>query len=164
MRKTEILNQLDTAYHHMAKVAHEVKSKDFYDSINGKWSAAENLRHLTVSAKIVNKAFRAPKLALALKFGLKLGKSMTYKDLVKAYQSATRTGFEPRFKSNSTKEKELEEFLIVHNQLSENIYNWSDGQLNRYQVKHPALGKVSMREIAYFMIYHIGHHTKPLLS
>ena len=35
---------------------------------------------------------------------------------------------------------------------------WKDEQLDHYQVKHPILGLLTMRELAYFTIYHNGHH------
>jgi len=36
--------------------------------------------------------------------------------------------------------------------------NWSDPQLDHYIAPHPLLGKLTLRELCYFTIYHTGHH------
>lgn len=168
MNKPEILAEFETVYRTMARTGHLFNDKDFYKSIDKKWSPAEHMRHLTFSAKVVNKGLKAPKLLLALRFGISLGRPKSYKKIVKAYQNATfpaTTGFEPRMKSNSTKSKEIEDFLVAHQNIVDSVYNnWSEMQLNRYQLKHPVLGKISVREFMYFMIHHVVHHTKPLIK
>ena len=35
---------------------------------------------------------------------------------------------------------------------------WSDAKLDKYIAPHPLLGKITLRELAYFTIYHIQHH------
>ncbi len=35
---------------------------------------------------------------------------------------------------------------------------WSDRQLDQYLAPHPLLGKLTLRELCYFTIYHTGHH------
>ena len=35
---------------------------------------------------------------------------------------------------------------------------WNDNQLDRYMVSHPLLGKITLRELCYFTIYHTEHH------
>lgn len=168
MNKSEILNDFEEAYRGMARAGHHFNEKEFFSPMGKKWSAAEHMRHLTFSAKVVNKGLKAPKVLLALRFGITLRSPKSYKKIVKAYQNATfpaTTGFEPKMKSNSTKSKEIEDFLTAHQQITDGFYNnWNEFQLNRYQLKHPVLGKISLREIMYFMIHHIKHHTKPLVK
>ena len=36
--------------------------------------------------------------------------------------------------------------------------NWKDTQLDQYIVPHPLLGKITLREMGYFTIYHVQHH------
>lgn len=36
--------------------------------------------------------------------------------------------------------------------------NWSDPQLDQYLAPHPLLGKLTLRELGYFTIYHTEHH------
>jgi hypothetical protein len=35
---------------------------------------------------------------------------------------------------------------------------WKDDQLDHYIAPHPLLGKLTLRELCYFTIYHAGHH------
>jgi hypothetical protein len=35
---------------------------------------------------------------------------------------------------------------------------WADSQLDQYIVPHPLLGKITLRELCYFTIYHTYHH------
>jgi DNA-directed RNA polymerase subunit L len=65
-------------------------------------------------------------------------------------------------KSESTKEFELETFKKLHHQLEENISKWSENQLNSYQLPHPLIGKISVKEMLFFTDYHIKHHQKAI--
>ena len=35
---------------------------------------------------------------------------------------------------------------------------WDDKQLDKYLAPHPLLGKITLRELSYFTIYHTEHH------
>ena len=37
---------------------------------------------------------------------------------------------------------------------------WSEKKLDRYQAPHPALGKLTIREMLYFTIFHNVHHAR----
>lgn len=39
-----------------------------------------------------------------------------------------------------------------------NLQNWSEEELETYNCPHPVLGKITVREILYFTIYHVQHH------
>jgi uncharacterized damage-inducible protein DinB len=39
---------------------------------------------------------------------------------------------------------------------------WTEEQLDNYCVAHPILGKLTMRELAYFTIYHNIHHMETI--
>ena len=39
---------------------------------------------------------------------------------------------------------------------------WSDEQLDHFQISHPILGLLTIRELAYFTIYHNGHHLETI--
>jgi len=36
--------------------------------------------------------------------------------------------------------------------------NWTDEKLDNYLAPHPLLGKLTLRELIYFTIYHTEHH------
>lgn len=167
MTKQEIIVEFENAYRSMATTCHKVAEGDFYKPIGEKWSPAENLRHLTIAAKLFSRGLKAPKIALWVKFGRTLRKSKSQDEIIRNYQSAevpAVTGFEPRFKDETTKEKELEEFLQYHSEVVKALSKWSEFQINSYIIPQPILGKTTLREFLYFMIYHTSHHEKAVLK
>lgn len=167
MNKEEIISEFENAYKSMASTCHKVSVADFYEPIGSKWSSAENLRHLTIAAKLFSRGLNAPKIGLWMKFGRTLRKSKTPAEIIHNYQNGVVpavTGFEPRFKDDTTKEKELEEFLNYHNEVVKGLTKWSEFQINTYIIPQPLLGKTTLREFMYFMIYHTSHHEKAVLK
>ena len=45
-----------------------------------------------------------------------------------------------------------------------NINNYSEQQLDTFILPHPLLGKVTLREMMYFTIYHAEHHLKQAIK
>jgi hypothetical protein len=41
-----------------------------------------------------------------------------------------------------------------------NLQNWSEEELDIYNCPHPVLGKTTIKEVLYFTIYHVQHHTE----
>ena len=44
-------------------------------------------------------------------------------------------------------------------QLSENT---TEEELDTYLIPHPLIGKMTLRELLFFTVYHIGHHLKTI--
>ncbi len=44
--------------------------------------------------------------------------------------------------------------------LAQGIERWSDAQLDRRCLPHPLLGKLSVREMLFFTLYHNLHHVQ----
>lgn len=88
-----------------------MSKEEFYSQKNGKWSSAQNLAHLTLSAKLFSRALLAPKIALIFQFGLNFGAQKDLDWIDKYYKSAiipSVTEFEPKMGSNSSLEYEKE--------------------------------------------------------
>lgn len=168
MKKAEIIVSFEQACLEMHDVCNKIPQSDFYKALNSKWSPAENLRHLTISSKLLSRGVSAPKIGLMYKFGRTFRKSISYNELVDKYiaaqlPSGTITGFEPRFKEDSSKGNEIKEFEKYNSELVKSLARWSEFQLNTYVIPHPLLGKLTLREFLYFMIYHTGHHKKAIM-
>ena len=43
-----------------------------------------------------------------------------------------------------------------------NLQNWSEEELEMYNCTHPVFGKITVREILYFIIYHVQHHKEAI--
>lgn len=42
--------------------------------------------------------------------------------------------------------------------LTSTMEQWEDAALDQYLAPHPLLGKITLRELGYFTIYHTEHH------
>jgi hypothetical protein len=55
-------------------------------------------------------------------------------------------------------------FAVTGNYLQAIKSNCKEAQLDQYLVPHPLLGKITLRELGYFTIYHTQHHLRNLLG
>ena len=92
--------------------------------------------------------------------------SRSYDELIAKYKTKLQQGgkasgkFVPAIISlKEGKEKMLGNFSRSMNRLIHGIeHNWNDQQLDQYIAPHPLLGKITLRELGYFTIYHTHHH------
>ncbi len=165
MKKSEIENYLWSTSDELLSLVISSNEELFYKKNNNKWSVAENVAHLSLSAKLMTKALNAPKIALLIKFGINLKTFRNEEWLLKTYYDATlpaTTGFEPRLKKTSTKEYELEEFKNTHKKLIKSLEKWPEWTLDRTQLPHVVYGKLRLREYLIFICFHIKHHKKAI--
>jgi len=52
----------------------------------------------------------------------------------------------------------LEKWSKTSDLLVENLEKWNDDSLDQYQLPHPILGKLTIREMLFFTIYHNLRH------
>lgn len=139
----------------------------FFQRIGTSWSPAETVRHLTKSTRPVAKALATPKLVLRVMFGAPRRASMSYDDFVARYRAALAEGgqagrFAPSERTEPDAERWrasiIEEFRRVNAALRKAIDGWRDEQLDRLQLPHPLLGKLTVREMLIFTLYHQRHH------
>jgi hypothetical protein len=167
MRKEEIIGGFESAIGAILADVETSSEAEFYTNKNDKWSAAVNFAHLTLSAKVVARGLAAPKIALWLKFGRQFKRdSVSYDEIVEKYLIANAiprtnaTGFEPRMHTDSTKAYEIKQFVDIHNKLTTTLSKWTEKQLDTYLIPHPLMGKITVRELLCFLVYHIKHHQK----
>lgn len=56
----------------------------------------------------------------------------------------------------------LQRFADVYQALIEAVGNWSEQELDRYVIPHPALGKLTILEMLHFTSAHTQHHLRLL--
>ena len=164
MTQNEVIEKLKKSIEIAISTTTDLDEKAFFVQINNKWSIAENLEHLSKSAKGFNKALEMPKSVLE-NFGKPEKPSRSYEDLVAFYQATLATlvmpvnPFAPKLEQNLQDKNEiLEKFKVQHEALLTHFLAWNETDLEAFEVPHPALGKLTMREMFYFMAYHIEHH------
>lgn len=139
----------------------------FFRGIGTSWSPADTVRHLSKSTRPVVKALAMPTILLRLMFGRAHRPSMTYDDLCGRYRQALSEGGQAgRFAPSRRSEEDLgawreaimDDFVRVNRDLRKTIARWTDRKLDRLHLPHPLLGKLTVREMLFFTLYHQRHH------
>jgi len=133
-------------------------------SHNGKWSPAQQLDHILRSVKPVHLAMCIPKWFLRLAFGKPNREARTYEALVQRYQGKLAAGgrapkgFVPPAIPKSSVQEMIADLRKLIGSLERRVNSWSDKDLDTVLLPHPLLGKLTMREMLCFTIYHVQHH------
>lgn len=140
----------------------------FETTPGGKWSAGQQLDHLIRSVKPVSLALRLPGWLLRILFGKPNRPSRTYEVLVEKYRQKLSAGgvapgaFVPPVIPLARKQQLLDAYKMQQQRLIKIVERWQDADLDRYLLPHPLLGKLTLREMLYFTVYHTGHHYRQL--
>ena len=141
----------------------------FFRPIGSSWSPAEAVRHLIKSLRPVVKALGIPKIVLRVMFGKSSRPSMTYDGLCARYLQGLAEGgqagrFAPSRKSvddlEAWRETIMADFVRLNRELRKSIARWPDKKLDRLRLPHPLLGKLTVREMLFFTLYHQEHHMR----
>ena len=134
------------------------------------WAPADQVRHLTKAIRAVNGGLSLPRLALLILFGSSRRASRSFEALLADYKAAlSRGGKAGRFTPASTPATEQTEagrarIMAYHaaavDTFARALERWPDGALDRYRLPHPLLGKLTVREMAYFTLLHNIHHVR----
>jgi hypothetical protein len=162
--KEEIISELGESFNSLCGVCKSVSDEDFNISKENKWTPAENIQHLVTATRMTRTAFVVPKFVHVLLYGKPGRTSHGFSKVVSNYQNklehgAQATGVYVPKKADYSK-------AVLHDKLNTEAQkliaaidkNWTDEQLDKYVIKHPILDLLTLRELAYFTIYHNGHH------
>lgn len=145
-----------------------VSSERFFEHPPKVWSAGENLVHLTKSIRPVALALRVPRQLSGVIWGSP-GASRSYAELVALYKAALAAGgqapaqFVPELEE-PTGDREAAKDAVMAGwersaaKLEGALRNWKDEDLDKANLPHPLLGKLTVRELMFFTLYHNLHH------
>jgi hypothetical protein len=162
--KDDLLKELPASFDALIKTADELPVEVFNLSKENKWTPAENIQHLITGTKMTSLAFVLPKFLHVLLYGKPGRTSHGYSKLVDNYEKKLEGGakasgvYVPKktdYNKTILKARLKSEGDKLVNALSQ---KWTDEQLDHYQISHPILGLLTVRELAYFTLYHNGHH------
>lgn len=167
--KSEIIESLQTSFDNVAACIKSTPNDIFYEKRNGKWSIAENLDHLVQSTKPIASVLKKNKLIL-LAFGVSLSGSEKFETLKSNYHlklsqglaPANGGGFVSKNVESISKEKFLENWNLIGSKFPNRINQWSENSLDRFKLPHPLLGKLTVREMLFFTIFHNEHHLRTM--
>ncbi len=166
MDKQEISKGLHAQYGQFCEVVQNLSPEAFIFHPEGKWSAAQQLDHMIRSVRPVVLGLSLPSFLLRLIFGRAKHASRDYDTLVKTYQDALGRGgkspkaYEPKLPGEGFQSFGSERLMQMIASLDRLLDSLSESDLDTLQAPHPLLGKLTLRELMYFTIYHALHHQR----
>jgi DinB superfamily len=170
MTKTEIINATENIFAKFAETNNSIDEILLFKKPDEKWSAAENIQHLIISTNITTLAYRLPKFMVRLIGGKPNRDSRTYDELKNKYYKKLAEGgkasglFVPKpIEIKYGKQKLLKKWQkATVTFITALIKNRTENDLDNYLAKHPLLGRITLRELCYFTIFHTEHHLQAI--
>ena len=170
MTKEEIIPAAEKIFSQFSKTCGGFDETAFFERPDGKWSVAENMQHLIISTNTTTLAYRLPKFLVKWIGGKANRDSRTYDEVLAKYNKrledgATASGrFVPRpIEIKYGKEKLLDSWNKATAAFIASLKTKrTEKDLDHYLVKHPLLGRITLRELCYFTIFHTKHHLHSL--
>jgi hypothetical protein len=171
--KEQILHESAAAFRQITDYCVLIPNDLFFKEPSAeKWSMAQNLAHLIVALKTTVPAYALPKFLVRMIGGKPNRASRSYDELIEKYRQKLAAGgkAQGRFVPKNVRPPITREFLlnkwlkVTEEYLGAIQKNWTSEQFDRYIVKHPLLGKITLRELCYFTIYHTRHHLEIIKS
>ena len=170
MTKEVIIKKLSSNHLEFVELLFSLTENEFSYSLNGKWTAGQHFEHIYLSVSPLTKALRMPGLLLKLIFGKANRPSRDYEALIKKYHDKLEKGgaasgrFIPKQIAFTERDHLKRNLLKTVEQLCKAVNSYSESKLDHYILPHPLLGKLTIREMLYFTIYHVEHHKKLVLQ
>jgi uncharacterized damage-inducible protein DinB len=166
---TELFAGLRDANQRVTQWFTEIPAENFFTRQGEIWSASDNVDHLIRSHKPISKALKLPKFTLQAMFGKPERGSKTYEEICEVYRVEIAKGaqasgrFLPEQQSlvENAEEKKtelLEQWSKASTELVETAGKWNASDLDGYLLPHPLIGKLTIREMLFFTIYHNLRH------
>lgn len=167
--REDILENLDRITESIAAFYNDIPPENFFlPPADGGWSPEKNLRHLIKGTLPIYLGLLSPKFTLLI-FGSGKSKSRTMLEIKNAYLIKINSGsgagvFTPIGENTkidiSLQQKLVSDFSKLFGKYKKQILSWEDSDLDKYNMPHPILGNITIREMLLFSIYHLFHHTK----
>lgn len=166
--KNELVDALVALRTDGIKFWSDISPDRFCLPLGSAWSPADNVRHLAKATAPVGLALRFPRVALRVMFGVATEPSRTFERLRETYlgvlsRGATAGRFAPRPAAPRGDLAAWQQSLIgrceghVHT-VERGLGWWNEADLDRYRLPHPLLGRLTVREMVLFTLYHYEHH------
>lgn len=164
MKQTDIILQLDQNHSSFIDLIYSLDDSQFVHSVENKWSAGQQLEHIYLSIKPLEKVLLLPHLLIRLFFGSARQPSHRYDLVVEKYRNKLANGakatskYTPALVGNNKKETLIKSLRHSLYKLTSRIKKFTEEDLDSVLLPHPLLGKLTLREMLYFTIYHVKHH------
>lgn len=129
------------------------------------WTSVQHIDHLNRSFEPLIVLLKVPKFLLKV-FGKPSRNSLSFHELQAEYLKMISKSIEPYLRfaprqvTANQKWELLAELEYNKSELLETLEKWSDVDLDKYMIPHPFMGKLTIREMLFFMICHIEKNTE----
>jgi hypothetical protein len=166
--RTEIVSALDALAADGLGFWTDIDPDRFAARFGEAWSPAENIVHLVKATSPVAKAMSLPGPTLVTMFGAGRGESVSYRELRDRYLELLVGGVDAG--KYAPDELQIPDDRVAWQQglvascrdavrdLARVAERWEESDLDRYQIPHPLLGQLTVREMLLFTLYHHTHH------
>lgn len=170
MTKTEIITGAENIFNQFSEHCNSITENDFFKRPENIWSVAENLQHLIISTNTTTLAYQLPKFLVRWIGGTPNRPSRSYDELkTKYYKKLSEGGkasarFIPKpIQIKYGKQKLLDNWDKATSKFITSLTDKrTEDDLDNYLVKHPLLGRITLRELGYFTIFHTEHHLQSI--
>jgi len=166
--KLEIISALNESTQRAQAWFQDQPADVFFTRQGEIWSASDNLDHMIKAIKPIIKALKLPKVALQTMFGKPGNSSRTYEEICEIYRTEIARGakasgsFLPNQAApENAEEKKMEllhQLAVAMDKLIAQVETWEENHLDEAQLPHPIIGKLTIREMLFFTIYHNLRH------
>lgn len=167
----EIKYALEQSFATLSHLLEAIKEDEFNTHLHkGKWNAAQQTEHLSISNAMTVMALNMPKQLLVTLYQRNKRENFTYEEIVSKYQQALQKGakatfaYQPKLSMYIGKKSSINLWKKSGNLVINALQKWDDNALDEYIIPHPLIGKITPRELLFFTIYHIEHHCKSIKS
>lgn len=166
MNKQEIITASENIFKQFSETCNAINDTGFFARPTDKWSVAENIQHLVISTNTTTLAYKLPGFLVKWIGGTPNRSSRTFDEVkAKYYKKLSEGGrasarFVPKpIEIKYGKEKLLSNWnKATAKYLSALTNKKTEDDLDNYLARHPLLGRITLRELCYFTIFHTQHH------
>lgn len=168
MNKREIIAKSQEVFIQLTDTCNAINNLRFFEKNGTKWSVAENLQHLVISTKTSSLAFRLPRFVVRWLAGKPNRNSRTFDEVKTKYYGKLEAGGRAGSRFVPGPLRTSKETLLQNWKKGTSSYllslgkNRSEKDLDQFLVRHPLLGRITVRELCYFTIFHTEHHLKSI--
>lgn len=165
---SEIITALNERYNSLITWLENHDDELFEKGPAGKWTTGEHVKHLVLSTKPLNQGLRMPKFILKTTFGKNNRTERSFEEMVAKYQQKLSEGgkasgrYVPKPIAKTEKANLIAQLKVQNEQLATIVNKWKSEDMSVYLLPHPILGKLTIREMMFFTVYHTEHHFKAL--
>lgn len=164
MNQAELIEQLQQRHADFLSLVASLNEADFVYAAPTKWSAGQQLDHICRSVRPLAWGLSLPPWVLGWLYGRANRPSRSYEALVSKYHQKLAEGgqasgvFVPKPILPARRVKLSQTLQSLVERLCRNLARFDETTLDTLIIPHPLLGKLTLREMMYFTIYHVQHH------